>query len=171
MRRDVRVQSSIHLAKEAAEEERLRQSNNMDERAQYYLRLATRHLANKEYKEAASALTTSIDLNKDNPVAYLRLAECYTSNSQVTGRVGNFLDKYYNQFAAVAAIDMLRENMHYVQSQQGRSALTTQIDQLRTYLNRNPLYRQDLFRLSLGFGDTVRLGSYVQRTITLKERY
>jgi len=171
MQRDSRAVHSMQVAQEAEREERLKNSDNPEERAQYLMLQASKHLANKEYEAAASAINEALALNRDNAVAYLRLAECYTANARVTGRVGNFLDKYSTQFATVAAIDMLRENLHQVQSQVGRSAMTTQIDQLRSFVNEHPIQRQDLFRISMGYGDVVRLQSYVKRTITLRERY
>lgn len=170
-RKDSRCQAAALLEREQMEEARLKNSFSNEERAQYYLLQAGKALAEKDYDKAVEMIQQSLAENQDNPVAYLRLAECYTANAQVTGRVGNFLDKFASQFAAVAAMDMLHENMHSVQSQQGRSAISTQIDQLRRFVNQHPLYKQDLFRMGMGFGDTVRLNSYIRRTITLRERY
>lgn len=171
LEKDPRVKAVNTRARQEEEEKRLRDSESAEERAQYHLLLASRLIADKKFESAVAEIQKSIAIDKDNPIAYLRLSECYTANGNVTGRVGNFLDKYCNQFAAVAAMDMLRENLHYIQSQQGRNAISTQISQLRNFVNQNPIYRQDLFRLSMGYGDVVRLGSYVKRTITIREKY
>lgn len=146
-------------------------ANNPDELSRLYVLQASQHITKKEWYKAVELLNKSIAINEDNATAYILLSECYIGNAAIVCRQNNYLDKYTSQFAMIAAIEMLREKRNLVMNEQSKNQIGQRIETLRASVNQHPILKQDLFRLSMSYGDTVRLGGYVNRTIVMKEKY